>query len=40
MLHHIDALREAGAPGFVLFDLDRDLLDQHLPAFGSGAARP
>ena len=39
ILQHIDALRDAGAPGFVLFDLDRDLIDQHLPALGAGATR-
>ena len=40
MLQHIDTLRESGAPGFVLFDLDRDLLELHLPALGAGAIRP
>ncbi len=39
-LQHIDALRDADAPGFVLFDLDRDLLKQHLPALGAGATSP
>ncbi len=39
-LQHIDALRDAGAPGFILFDLDRDLLEQLLPAMGAGATRP
>lgn len=39
VLWHIDQLRETGAPGFILFDLDRDLLHQHLPALGAGATR-
>jgi len=36
VLYHIDQLRQAGIPGFVLFDFDRDLLHQHLPALGAG----
>lgn len=34
---HIDQLRGANAPGFVLFDLDWDLLRKHLPALRAGA---
>lgn len=32
----IDALRTAGAEGFMLFDLDPDLANKHLPAFKTG----
>jgi hypothetical protein len=37
---HIDQLRAASAPGFMLFDLDRDLLNKHLPALQAGATKP
>jgi len=37
VVHQVDLVREAGAGGFVLFELDQDLLDLHLPALRSGA---
>jgi len=36
-VRQVDALRTAGARGFVLFELDPDLLDTHLPALRAGA---
>lgn len=36
-VRQVDALREAGAKGFVLFELDHDLLSSHLPALRAGA---
>lgn len=37
VIHQIDLVREAGATGFILFELDKDLLDVHLPALRLGA---
>ena len=39
VVHQVDLIREAGAKGFVLFELDRDLLEGHLPALRAGATR-
>ncbi len=36
-VRQVDTLRAAGARGFVLFELDPDLLDIHLPALRAGA---
>jgi hypothetical protein len=36
-VHQVDLIRKAGAKGFILFDLDRDLLESHLPALRCGA---
>jgi len=36
-VRHVDSLRQAGAKGFVLFELDQDLQTMHLPALRSGA---
>lgn len=36
-VRQVNALREAGAKGFMLFDLDQDLLNTHLPALRAGA---
>jgi len=36
-VRQVDTLRAAGARGFVLFELDPDLLDTHLPALRAGA---
>jgi len=36
-VRQVDTLREAGARGFVLFELDPDLLHSHLPALRAGA---
>ncbi len=40
VVHQLDLVREAGAKGVVLFELDRDLLELHLPALSVGAMRP
>ena len=37
VVRQVDWVRKAGAKGFVLFELDRDLLDVHLPALRAGA---
>jgi uncharacterized lipoprotein YddW (UPF0748 family) len=37
VVHQVDLVRKAGAKGFVLFELDADLLDIHLPALQLGA---
>ncbi len=37
VVHQVDLLRGAGTKGFVLFELDRDLLESHLPALRAGA---
>jgi len=37
VVHQVDLIRKAGAKGFILFDLDKDLLYKHLPALRSGA---
>ncbi len=37
VIRQIDRLRAAGAKGFLLFELDGDLLDLHLPVLGAGA---
>ena len=37
VVHQVDLIREAGAKGFILFDMDKDLIDSHLPALRSGA---
>jgi uncharacterized lipoprotein YddW (UPF0748 family) len=37
VIHQIDLVRSAGAKGFVLFELDKDLVDAHLPALRQGA---
>ena len=39
VVHQLDLVREAGAKGFVLFELDRDLVEVHLPALSAGATR-
>jgi uncharacterized lipoprotein YddW (UPF0748 family) len=36
-VHQVRLARRAGAKGFILFDLERDLLDQHLPLLRDGA---
>jgi len=36
-VRQVDTLRAAGARGFVLFELDPDLLESHLPALRAGA---
>lgn len=36
-VRQVDSLRQAGAKGFVLFELDQDLQDMHLPALRAGA---
>lgn len=36
-VRQVDTVRAAGARGFVLFELDTDLLDTHLPALRAGA---
>jgi hypothetical protein len=38
-VHQVDLVRGEGAKGFVLFELDRDLLEVHLPALRAGAMR-
>lgn len=40
VVHQMDRLRQAGARGFVLFELDRDLLNMHIPALRTGATAP
>lgn len=37
VIHQVDINRKAGAKGFLLFEMDKDLLDIHLPALHSGA---
>jgi uncharacterized lipoprotein YddW (UPF0748 family) len=39
VVHQVDLVRGEGAKGFVLFELDRDLLEVHLPALRAGAMR-
>jgi uncharacterized lipoprotein YddW (UPF0748 family) len=36
-LHQLQIIRRAGAEGFLLFDLDNDLINRHLPALSAGA---
>lgn len=36
VIHQIDIIRKAGAKGFLLFEMDKDLLDIHLPALRKG----
>lgn len=36
-IRQVDQLRRVGAPGFVLFELDHDLQQHHLPALRAGA---
>jgi hypothetical protein len=36
-VRQVDSLRASGAKGFVLFDLDPDLQNTHLPALRAGA---
>jgi uncharacterized lipoprotein YddW (UPF0748 family) len=36
-VHQVDLIRQLGAPGFMLFDLDDNLLNLHLPALHAGA---